>query len=93
MPPVGLLVLFGQNLAGSQVHKVDPLAGKTGDRLVIFRIVRNIFGDEALDLIAGVRAAVEERRHCTLPKARIQSTPRLKRMNSIARWATSLLLV
>ena len=49
------------------LHK-EPLASKTSDRLAIFRIVRNVFGDEALDLIAAVRTAVEEWRHCFSPK-------------------------
>ena len=58
---------YSSSAPSTLLHK-EPLASKTSDRLAIFRIVRNVFGDEALDLIVAVRTAVEERRHYCLPK-------------------------
>jgi hypothetical protein len=38
-------------------------ADQAGDRLVAVGVVRDLFGDKALNLVPGVRAAIEERRH------------------------------
>jgi hypothetical protein len=42
---------------------MDLLAGKACDRPIVFSLIRNVFGYEALDAIAGVRAAVQEGCH------------------------------
>ena len=67
---------YSSSAPSTLLHKAEPLASKTSDRLAIFRIVRNVFGDEALDLIVAVRTAVEERRHFCLPRGRFGRVPR-----------------
>jgi hypothetical protein len=42
---------------------MDLLADKAGDRLIAIGIILNLFSDEALNLIARIRAAVYKRRH------------------------------
>jgi hypothetical protein len=42
---------------------MDPLTGSAGHDLITFGVLRYIVGHKALDPVAGVRAAVEKRRH------------------------------
>jgi len=58
-----LLLTLTHDLVRCWVHKVDPLADNAGDRLIALGIIRNVLGDEALNPIACVRAAIEEGWH------------------------------
>ena len=42
---------------------MDPLTGSAAHDLITFGVLRYIVGHKALDPVAGVRAAVEKRRH------------------------------
>ncbi len=42
---------------------MDPLVGNAGDRVIGFGVVRSLFGNETLNVIAGVRAAKEKGWH------------------------------
>ena len=68
----GLFVVLAQDLARCWAHKMHLLASKASHRLIVFGIVRNIFGHKTLNSISGVRAAEKERRHVTAfaPKKR-----------------------
>jgi hypothetical protein len=57
-----LPVILAENFAGGRIHKVSLPAGKACDPLIGV-VVGHFLGDEALNLQAGIRAAVKKRRH------------------------------
>ena len=59
----GLFVVLAQDLARCWAHKMHLLASKAGHRLIVFGIVRNIFGHKTLNSISGVSAAKKEGCH------------------------------
>ena len=42
---------------------MDPLTGSAGHGFITFGVFRYVLGHKALDPVAGIRAAVEKRRH------------------------------
>jgi hypothetical protein len=55
-----LFDLFFQNHRGSRIHVVNLAACRTGHWLIDVVVLRDFFGDKALNAVSGFRAAVHE---------------------------------
>jgi hypothetical protein len=62
-PPVRVILPRHLELARCRIDKMGLLAGKAGHGLITFGVFRYILCHKALDPVAGIRAAVEKRRH------------------------------
>ena len=63
---LSILVVFAQHLARRRIDVVDPLADEASDRTEVLGGVRNVLGDNALNSVTGVRAAIQKQRHYTM---------------------------
>lgn len=59
----GLSLVGTEDLAGYRAHQMHLLAGQARYRLVGVRVFGNILGNEALNFLPGIRAAVKKYRH------------------------------